>query len=117
MVKESGFVDRREKSVTEHKTAERVLHGLHRDMAEKKQVFRKAIKKLAVKMKEDNLSLKEIEKNKGLIKKSYNYYNSKDFFAMIKSGDKEAEILLEANPYLAFDVDEFKMTALHWAAR
>lgn len=37
-------------------------------------------------MKEDNLSFSEIEKNKGLIKKSLNYYNSKDFFAMIKAG-------------------------------
>lgn len=36
---------------------------------------------------------------------------------MVKAGDKEAERLLEANPYLAFDVDEFKMTPLHWAAR
>ena len=33
------------------------------------------------------------------------------------SKDKEAEGLLEANPYLAFDVDEFKMTELHWTAR
>lgn len=41
-------------------------------------------------MKEDNLSLKEIEKNKGLVKKSFNYYNSKEFFAMVKAGDKDA---------------------------
>lgn len=32
----------------------------HKDMTEKKKIFRKAIKKLASKMKEDNLSLKEI---------------------------------------------------------
>lgn len=80
-------------------------------------MFRKAIKKLVVRMKEDNLSLKEIEKNKGLIKKPFNYYNSKDFFTLVKAGEKDAERLLEANPYLAFDVDEFKMTALHWTAR
>ena len=86
VVQESGFVDKRQKSVTEHKTAERVLQNQHKDLTEKKQVFRKAIKKLVVKMKEENLSLKEIEKNKGLVKKSFNYYNSKDFFAMIKSG-------------------------------
>ena len=68
-------------------------------------------------MKEENLSLKEIEKNKGLVKKPFNYYNSKDFFAMIKAGEQDAERLLDANPYLAFDVDDFKMTALHWTAR
>lgn len=38
-------------------------------------------------MKEHNLSLAEIKKNKGLIKKSYNYYNSKDFFVLVKKGD------------------------------
>ena len=37
-------------------------------------------------MKENNLSFKEIQKNKGLIKKSYNFYNSKDFFSLIKNG-------------------------------
>lgn len=63
-------------------------------MTEKKKIFRKAIKKLVTKMKEENLSLKEIEKNKGLIKKPFNYYNSKDFFTLIKAGDKEAEKLL-----------------------
>ncbi len=46
-------------------------------MTEKKKVFRKAIKNLAMRMREDNLSFSEIEKNKGLIKKSLNYYNSK----------------------------------------
>jgi hypothetical protein len=51
VVKESGFVDRKEKSVTEHKTAERVLQGYQQDMADKRQIFRKAIKKLAIKMK------------------------------------------------------------------
>jgi hypothetical protein len=39
-------------------------------------------------MREDNLSFNEIKKNKGLIKKSFNYYNSKEFFAMIKAGEK-----------------------------
>ena len=52
-----------------------------------------------------------------MVKKSMNYYNSAEFFAMIKNGDKDAERLLEANPYLAFDIDDFKMTALHWTAR
>lgn len=60
----------------------------HKDMTEKKKVFRKAIKKLVAKMKEENLSLREIEKNKGLVKKSFNYYNSKDFFGLVKTGDK-----------------------------
>jgi ankyrin repeat protein len=36
---------------------------------------------------------------------------------MVKTGDKDAERLLEANPYLTFDIDELKMTPLHWAAR
>lgn len=36
---------------------------------------------------------------------------------MIKFGDKDVEKLLEHNPYLAFDIDEFRMTALHWTAR
>lgn len=63
-------------------------------MTEKKKVFRQAIHKLAKKMIEDNLSFAEIQKNKGLVKKSLNYYNSKEFFAMIKAGDKEAERLL-----------------------
>ena len=58
VVKESGFVDRRQKSVTEHKAADRVLHAHHKDLTEKKKVFRQAIKKLVIKMKEDNLSLK-----------------------------------------------------------
>lgn len=55
-------------------------------MTEKKKVFRKAIKQLAAKMREDNLSFSEIKKNKGLIKKPFNYYNSKEFFAMVKAG-------------------------------
>ena len=116
VVEESGFIDRKQKSLTEHKATERVLHS-HKDLTEKRKVFRKAIKKLALKMREENLSLKEIEKNKGLVKKPFNYYNSKDFFALVKAGEQDAERLLEANPYLAFDVDDFKMTALHWAAR
>jgi hypothetical protein len=93
VVKESGFTDRRQKSVIEHKTTERVLQT-HKDMTEKRQIFRRAVKKLASKMKEENLSLKEIEKNKGLVKKAFNYYNSKDFFAMVKQGEKEVERLL-----------------------
>ena len=64
---------------------ERYLQS-HKDMTEKKKVFRKAIKQLAAKMREDNLSFSEIKKNKGLIKKPFNYYNSKEFFAMVKAG-------------------------------
>lgn len=36
---------------------------------------------------------------------------------MIKKGDKDYLRLLEENPYLAFDIDDLKMTPLHWAAR
>lgn len=36
---------------------------------------------------------------------------------MIKKADKDALRLLEENPYLAFDIDDLKMTPLHWAAR
>jgi hypothetical protein len=36
---------------------------------------------------------------------------------LIKKGNEEAEKLLEINPYLAFDIDELKMTPLHWTAR
>ena len=50
VIKDSGFVDRRQKSVTEHKTNERVMHA-HKDMTEKKKVFRKAIKSLVLTMK------------------------------------------------------------------
>jgi hypothetical protein len=56
-------------------------------------------------MKEKNLSLKEIIKNKGFIKKPHNFYNSEDFFLMAKTGDKDIEHLLESNVQLAFDVD------------
>lgn len=56
-------------------------------------------------MKEKNLSLSEIIKNKGLIKKPLNFYNSTDFFLMCRSGNRNVEDLLEANPQLAFDVD------------
>lgn len=90
---DSGFVDRANHSVSEQKNVDRILQG-HKDMTEKKKVFRKAIKNLAMRMREDNLSFSEIEKNKGLIKKSLNYYNSREFFSMVKAGDKEAERLL-----------------------
>lgn len=39
-------------------------------------------------MREKNLSFKEIKKNKGLIKKTHNFYNSVDFFLMARSGDR-----------------------------
>lgn len=68
-------------------------------------------------MKDKNLSLKEVIKNKGLIKKAHNFYNSEDFFLMARTGDKNIEGLLDNNPQLAFDIDEQQMTGLHWAAR
>ena len=115
VLEESHWAEQRHRSVSEYKEAEKFHMGI-RNMAEKKKVFRKAVKRLAAKMQADNLSLGEISR-KGMIKKSMNYYNSGEFFAMVKAGDKEVERLLEANPYLAFDVDDFKMTGLHWAAR
>ena len=57
VLEEGGFVNRQHKSVSEHKGGVRVM-PTHNDMTEKKKVFRKAIKKLAVKMRESNLSLK-----------------------------------------------------------
>lgn len=63
------------------------------------------------------MSLHEIIANKGLVKKPHNFYNSQEFFALIKKGDKDYLRLLEENPYLAFDIDDLKMTPLHWAAR
>ena len=63
------------------------------------------------------MSLKEIIKNKGFVKKSHNFYNSEDFFSLAKTGNKDIERLLESNMQLAFDVDEQQMTGLHWAAR
>lgn len=56
---ESGFVDRANHSVSEQKNVDRILQG-HKDMTEKKKVFRKAIKNLAMRMREDNLSFSEI---------------------------------------------------------
>ena len=44
-------------------------------MNDRKKVFRDGIRKLATKMREDNLSLAQIKK-KGFVKKAYNYYNS-----------------------------------------
>ncbi len=38
-------------------------------------------------MRQKNLTLKEIIKNKGLYKQPYNYLNSIDFFQMCRSGD------------------------------
>ena len=79
--------------------------------------FRNVVKKLAKTMREENLSLEQIIANKGLVKKSHNYYNSHEFFTLVKTGDKDAFRLLQENPYLAFDIDDLKMTALHWAAK
>lgn len=59
VIEESGFMERRNKSVAEHKGSERVMQA-HKDMTDKRSIFRKAVKKLVVKMKESNLSLKEI---------------------------------------------------------
>jgi len=85
VLEESTFIGRRNHSVTDQKRVERSNPG-HHDLTEKKRIFRKALRGLTVRMREDNLSLSEINKNKGLIKKSFNYYNSKEFFAMVKKG-------------------------------
>lgn len=45
-------------------------------------------------MRQKNLTLKQIIKNKGIIKKSHNFYNSSDFFLMCRSGDKTVAELL-----------------------
>ena len=86
-------------------------------MHDRKTRFRSEIKRLVGEMKEKNLSLKEIIKNKGLIKKPLNFYNSTDFFLMSRAGDKDIVGLLNNNPQLAFDIDEQHMTGLHWAAK
>lgn len=68
-------------------------------------------------MRQKNLTLKEIIKNKGFNKQPYNYLNSIDFFQMCRSGDIGIQSLLKTQPQLAFDIDEQQMTGLHWAAR
>lgn len=64
------------------------------DIHDRRKRFRSEIKRLAGEMKEKNLSLKEIIKNKGLKKKSHNFYNSEDFFSLAKTGDSDIERLL-----------------------
>lgn len=59
------------------------------DQHEKRSRFKSEVKKLAAQMKEKNLSLKEIIKNKGMVKKSHNFYNSTDFFLMCRTGDND----------------------------
>ena len=68
-------------------------------------------------MKSKNLSLKEVIKNKGFIKKPHGYYNSIEFFQAVKENDETVDQMLQLNPYLAYDVDDQRMTGLHWAAR
>lgn len=58
------------------------------NIIERRNRFRSEVKKLATQMKEKNLSLKEIIKNKGLTKKTHNFYNSVDFFLMARTGDQ-----------------------------
>lgn len=50
VLEESSFIERRNHSVSEQKNVERYLLS-HKDMTEKKKVFRKAIKQLAAKMR------------------------------------------------------------------
>ena len=53
---------------------------------DRRERFRSEVKRIANQMKEKNLSLKEVIKNKGLVKKPHNFYNSTDFFLMARAG-------------------------------